>query len=238
MRVLVTRPQPSAAATAARLEALGHEAIILPMMEAIHSPEAAMDIFAFPHDAIAVTSAEAIRALMTIRDQLTPHLQTPVFCVGAATAEAARQLGFQSVISGPGTGIGLAQLIAETCPSPRNGVNLAYLAGLPRSAGFETALQELGIACRATEAYRMSPIAHASGVIESLFEARGPEAVLFYSYETARHFFDLVAPEKITEFQNVRLFCLSDHVATAVPQGFATIAVAAEPNEASLFALL
>ncbi len=219
---------------------MGHEAIILPMMEAIHSPEAAMDIFAFHHDAIAVTSAEAIRALMTIRDQLTPHLQTPVFCVGAATAEAARQLGFQSVIAGPGTGTGLAQLIVDTRPSPHNGVNLAYLAGLPRSAGFETALQEAGLACSVAEVYRMSPIPYAPGDVESLLESRRPDAVLFYSHETARAFFDLVAPAaQILTLRDIRLLCLSDHVAAAVlPQGFATVAVATKPSEASLFALL
>ena len=35
LRVLVTRPQPSAAATAARLEAMGHVAVLLPVMEVV-----------------------------------------------------------------------------------------------------------------------------------------------------------------------------------------------------------
>jgi len=235
-RILVTRPQPSAAATAARLEALGHEAIVLPMMEAVHTPQAALDVLALPHSAIAVTSAEAVRVLGAIGDRLTPYLRTPVFCVGAATADAARQSGFRSVITGPGTGSGLAHLIAET--STGVGQGLVYLAGLPRTPAFEAALRDAGVACRVAEVYRMSPIAHAPGAIEDLFELRKPDTVLFYSHETARHFFDLVAPEKIAEFQNIRLLCLSDHVATAVPQGIGKVAVAAEPNEASLFALL
>ena len=49
MRVLVTRPQPSAAATAARLEAIGHEAILLPLMEPVHPPEVALEALALPH---------------------------------------------------------------------------------------------------------------------------------------------------------------------------------------------
>ncbi|WP_158515731.1 uroporphyrinogen-III synthase [Pararhizobium polonicum] len=236
LRVLVTRPQPSAAATAARLEALGHEAIVLPMMEPVHQPQAALDVLALAYDAIAVTSAEAIRALATITDQLAPHRHTPVFCVGAATAQAARQLGFQSVITGPGTGIGLAQSIAGTFRSQSGTV--AYLAGLPRSPGFENALADAGIACRTAEVYRMSPAAYASGDIEELLESRLPDTALFYSYETARRFFDLIAPEKIAALQDIRLLCLSDQVATAVPPGFNTIAIAADPSEASLFALL
>ncbi|MBP1858484.1 uroporphyrinogen-III synthase [Rhizobium herbae] len=236
LRILVTRPQPSAAATAARLEALGHEAIVLPMMEAVHQPQAAIEALASPHSDIAVTSAEAIRALAMIGDRLTPHLQTRVFCVGRATADAARQVGFQSVITGPGTGSGLAHLIAET--STGLGQGLAYLAGLPRTPAFEAALRDAGIACRVADVYRMSPIAHAPEAIEDLFESRRPDTVLFYSHETARHFFDLVAPKKIAEFQNIRLLCLSDHVAAAVPYGIGKVSVAAAPNEASLFALL
>ncbi|CAN7311290.1 uroporphyrinogen-III synthase [Pararhizobium sp. LjRoot238] len=236
MRILVTRPQPSAAATAARLEALGHEAIVLPMMEAVHLPQAAMDVLALPHSAIAVTSSETFRALSAIRDQLTPHLQTPVFCVGAATADAARQLGFQSVIVGPGTGAGLAHFIASTPTNLEEG--LVYLAGVPRSPGFETALQGARIRCRLAEVYRMSPIVHAPKTIENLLLSRKPEAVLFYSHETARHFFALNALATKTAFHDMRLLCLSEHVAEAVPRGIGHIAIAAEPNEASLFALL
>jgi uroporphyrinogen-III synthase len=236
MRILVTRPQPSAAATAARLEAIGHEAIVLSMMEAVHLPQAALDVLALPHSTIAVTSSEAFRALSSIRDQLAPHLQTPVFCVGAATADAARQLGFQSVIVGPGTGAGLAHLIANTPRNLEDG--LVYLAGQPRSPGFETALREAGVACRVAEVYRMSPIAHRPEAIEDLLFSRKPEAILFYSHETARHFFSLSASATKTTFHDMRLLCLSDHVADAVPRGIGHIAIAAQPNEASLFALL
>jgi uroporphyrinogen-III synthase len=236
MRVLVTRPQPSAAATAARLEALGHEAIVLPMMEAVHWPQAALDALSLPHGAIAITSAEAVRALSAIEDQLAPHLQTPVFCVGTATGEAARALGFQSVITGPGTGLGLAQRIADTAKSLDDG--LAYLAGLPRSTGFEMALRQAGIGFRVAEVYQMSPIAHAPETVENLLSSRKPDAVLFYSHETARHFFALNTMATKTAFHDMRLLCLSDHVADAVPRGIGYIAIAAEPNEKSLFALL
>ncbi len=260
MRVLVTRPQPSAAATAARLEALGHEAIVLPMMEAVHQPQAALDALSLPHSAIAVTSAEAIRALAPVKNDVAPHLITPIFCVGPATAEAARQFGFQSVGTSHATGRALAQLIAEIFrlrgvqpDRPRKSVeqrvdeifrsaggsgNLVYLAGRPRSPGFETSLREAGVTCRVAEVYRMSPIAHAPETIESLLSSGRPEAALFYSHETARHFFALNVVATKTTFHDMRLLCLSEHVADAVPRGIGHIAIAAEPNEKSLFALL
>lgn len=238
MRILVTRPQPSATATAARLEALGHEAIVLPMMEAVHDPQAALDVLSLPHGAIAVTSAEAIRALALVKDDVSPHLTTPIFCVGPATAEAARQFGFQSVVTSYATGRALAQLIAEIFRSTGGPGGLAYLAGLPRSPGFEMALREEGIGCRVADVYRMSPIAHAPETIENLLFSRKPEAILFYSHETARHFFALNALATKSAFHDMRLLCLSEHVADAVPRGIGHIAIAAEPNEASLFALL
>jgi uroporphyrinogen-III synthase len=236
MRVLVTRPQPSAAATAARLEAMGHEAIVLPMMEAIHQPHAAQDGLALPHGAIAVTSAEAIRALAAIRNQLAPHLKTPVFCVGAATAQAAKLLGFRSLVTGPGTGVALAALVADRSKSLAHG--LVYLAGSPRSPAFEAALQDAGVAYRVAEVYRMSPISYSAPNMDALLAPHAPDVALFYSHETARHFFASIPPETSDALRGVRLLCLSEHVAAAIPAGFERIAVAAEPSEANLFALL
>src|SRR3546814_18054147 len=69
----------------------------------------------------------------------------------------------------------------------------------------------------------------------TLFRSK-PDAVLFYSHETARHFFALNALATKTAFHDMRLLCLSEHVAEAVPRGIGHIAIAAEPNEASLFA--
>ncbi|MCV9966089.1 uroporphyrinogen-III synthase [Pararhizobium sp. BT-229] len=244
MRVLVTRPQPSAAATAARLEAMGHEAIVLPMMEAVHDSQAALDVLSLPHSAIAITSAETIRALAPIKDNLLPHLATPIFCVGPATAEAARQFGFQSVGTSFATGRALAGLVAETFSHEFHGIpkiglgNLIYLAGVPRSPDFEAGLQDFGIPCRVAQVYRMSPILYTPKTVDTLLQANKPDVALFYSHETARHFFASIPPETSDALRGVRLLCLSEHVAAAIPAGFARIAVAAEPSEASLFALL
>ncbi|WP_438751494.1 uroporphyrinogen-III synthase [Pararhizobium sp. O133] len=237
MRVLVTRPQPAAAATAARLEALGHEAILLPLMQAIHDPKAAMDALAQPHTALAVTSAEAIRALAAgLGSDLTPHLTTPIYCVGAATADIARRSGFQSVIAGTGTGASLADLIIRASAT-RDGAGLLYLAGQPRSPHFENALAQVGIACRVAEVYRMQPIEYRPDDIKARLALK-PLAVLFYSQETVRRFFRLVPASMLNDLRNIRLLCMSSQVADAMPNGLGQTAIAATPSEDSLLALL
>ncbi|WP_426240384.1 uroporphyrinogen-III synthase [Pararhizobium sp. DWP1-1-3] len=236
LRILVTRPQPSAAVTAARLEAMGHQIVLLPVMEAIHQPQAALDALAHPHSAIAVTSAEVFRALAPYKAQLAPHLQTTVYCVGPATAQAARHMGFQSVVAGSGTGVSLAQIAAAASSDLTGG--LVYLAGWPRSPAFEAGLQAAGIACRTAETYRMSTIAHAPEAVEQLLHPPGPDVALLYSHETARHFFALLPPQIARSISGMRLLCLSQHVANAIPPGFGPVAIAAEPSEEALLALL
>ncbi|HTO30331.1 MAG TPA: uroporphyrinogen-III synthase [Pararhizobium sp.] len=233
MRVLVTRPQPAAAATAARLEALGHEAILLPLMQAIHDPKAAMEALTQPHTAIAVTSAEAIRAMTA---DFGSDLTTPIYCVGAATADIARKSGFRAVIAGSGTGASLANLIIRASAT-RDGAGLLYLAGRPRSPHFETALAQAGIAFRVAEVYRMQPIEYQPDDIRAWLALK-PQAVLFYSQETVRRFFRLVPASMLTDLRNIRLLCMSSQVADAVPNGLGQTAIAATPSEGSLLALL
>ncbi|KQU08817.1 hypothetical protein ASG68_21855 [Rhizobium sp. Leaf453] len=212
---------------------MGHKAILVPLMAAIRDPRAALDALAQPHTAIATTSAEAIRALGG--NDLTPHVATPLYCVGSATADIARQSGFQSVIAGAGTGASLAELIIRDGTGGAEG-GLLYLAGQPRSPHFEAALEQAGIVCRVVEVYRMQPIEHTPDDIRAQLALR-PDAILFYSQETVRHFFRIVTPAMLTDF-DIRLLCMSSQIADAVPDGIGEIAVAAAPSEESLLALL
>ncbi|MDO9416537.1 uroporphyrinogen-III synthase [Pararhizobium sp.] len=234
-RVLVTRPQPAAARTAAKLASLGHQPIVLPLAEALHDLSAARDGLAQNPKAIALTSAEAIRVLAKLGTGLQPFLATPLFAVGTATAEAARSLGFKTVLTGPGTGEGLARLVLKKTPAP-----LLYLAGTPRSSGFEEALILVGRQITIRECYKMIDIDHPPGTLETIFAGSPPYAVLLYSPETARRFFSLdVLKESPQKLESTRLLCISDAVARVVPSAFdSAISVSLNPDEASLLGLL
>ena len=236
MRLLVTRPQPAAEATARRLERLGHRPQLLPLAQAERLPQAARAALETPHDAIALTSAEAVRVLAELGADLTPHKAKPCFCVGEATARAARDLDFTAVHTGSGTGKSLAELIVARLSALEAPV--LYLAGSPRSKGFEATLRQLHIDHVTVECYRMQPIAHPPDALTRLLSAGPPDAVLLYSNDTARRFAALLVDAGLEAAAfSPRYLCLSDAVAAALPEG-APVEIAARPDEESLFSLL
>ncbi|WP_457581589.1 uroporphyrinogen-III synthase [Ensifer canadensis] len=236
MRLLVTRPQPAAEATARRLEALGHQPLLLPLARAEHLPGVARQALEKPHAAVALTSAEAVRVLADLGTDLEPHKTEACFCVGEATTRAARALGFTSLHTGEGTGKSLAELIAATLAASQ--APLLYLAGSPRSDGLEATLRQLHIDHVTVECYRMQPIAHPPDILARLTSAGRPDAVLLYSHDTARRFAALLVGAGLkTAAFSPRYLCLSAAVAGALPDG-AAVEVAAKPDEESLFSLL
>ena len=104
--VLVTRPEPGAGETAARVTALGLRPIIAPLLmiaqrHATLPPSARVQ-------AIVATSRNAIPALPA------SHRHLPLFAVGAATARRARAAGFEQVTSADADAEALAVLLAQS----------------------------------------------------------------------------------------------------------------------------
>jgi len=89
-RVLITRSEPGASETAERLAAAGYTPIIEPVFT-IEPVTAQIPDF----DSLAFTSANGVRAFA----KLSSRRDVPTFCVGARTAEAAREAGFINVHS-------------------------------------------------------------------------------------------------------------------------------------------
>ncbi len=236
MRVIVTRPQLSAARTTQRLEDLGHEPILLPLAQAVHDVAAAADALSLPHAALAVTSAETLRALTSLGAGLEPHLSTPVFAVGKATARLAAELGFTDIRIGPGDGQGLARMLIESLPVP--GLPVLYLAGSPRMPHLEAALATEAVPLRVIEVYRMLGIAYDAADIEERIGVSAPDAVLLYSAQTARLFFQSPAA-RLPCLPRLRILAISDSLLEHVPPPYhANVEVAHSPDEDGLFALL
>lgn len=231
--MLVTRPAVSAGATAAKLTALGHEPLLLPLTEAIHHPDAVEAALAGHDGTLAVTSAEALRALPS--DSIASRVDRPIFCVGPATAKAAENLGFKNTRIGRGTGLDLAQVVISAA---NEAGPLLYLAGVPRSSDFERVLAEAGVPFRTVDAYRMVPVEHDPETVARQLRDEQPQAILLYSHETARQLFATVSHAVFRSLGNLRFLCMSAHVADAVPDNLGAIAIAAEPSEKALLALL
>jgi uroporphyrinogen-III synthase len=231
-RVLVTRPEPGATATARRLVAGGHDPVVLPLSE----------ILPLDHDlppasrvgVLAVTSANALRHLATVPSAL---LAKPCYTVGGRTAEAARRAGFTDVRSAEGDGRALAAMIVATEP---HGATILYLCGRVRRPEFEQALGRAGVNVEAIEVYdtRFAPPRQAATALSTA--GQPIDAVLLYSPETARAMATALAETETADaLADVSFLCLSAQVAAALGTlGDPRTYVAMEPTEDALLALL
>ncbi|MFD2029936.1 uroporphyrinogen-III synthase [Ancylobacter dichloromethanicus] len=112
MRVLVTRPQPDAQATAARLRQAGHAVMVDPMLAVEALPEARLPAGGF--DAVALTSVNGAR-LLGARVELSALASLPLYAVGRRTAAAAPRAFAEVHIAG-GDGAALADLLRTRLP--------------------------------------------------------------------------------------------------------------------------
>lgn len=149
-RIWITRAQPGASATAERVRALGHEAVIAPLL-AVHAIEdAQVDLAGVA--ALAFTSANGVRAFADISAERALR----VFAVGAATAQAARAAGFKLVLSADGDVEALAEGIGQRRGELRGAVlhpGAAELAG-----DLAGALERQGVTARSLILYETAPV--------------------------------------------------------------------------------
>ena len=241
MRVLITRPESRAGKTAAKLAELGHDVERLPLFMPVHDRAAIEAAMATPHAAIAVTSAEAVRGLAELGSALAPHLATPIFAVGKATAHAARAAGFQNVDASIGGGAELASLVlTHYAAAGRPSQPILYLAGEKRMGRFEKLLAENDLQYVVAETYHMEPIRYSLERQQAMLVTTKADAVFFFSREAANAFFALDVFQQSHEAIRKTLFlCLSRNIAEAVPEELKNSAVVSDnPDEDELIDLL
>jgi uroporphyrinogen-III synthase len=169
-RVWITRSQPGADATAERVRALGHEALVAPLLAMRALDGVRIDLAGVV--ALAFTSANGVRAFA----DNSPDRSLKVFAVGAATAQAARGVGFRTVLSADGD----VDALAEGIAARRNELRGVVLhPGAAEPAGDLTGALELrGVEARRLVLYETAPIALAEPDLESL---RTADVVLLHS---------------------------------------------------------
>src|SRR5215475_12040411 len=96
VRLLVTRPEPEGAQTAARLRTRGHEVVLAPLLRI--EPLADAVIGTGPWAGVSFTSANAVRAV-AMHGRFGELAGLPAYVVGARTGEAAKAAGFSDVVS-------------------------------------------------------------------------------------------------------------------------------------------
>jgi uroporphyrinogen-III synthase len=233
VRVLVTRPQPAAANTAAALRARGHEPIIAPLTWIEILSEA--DLKAGPWAAFLITSVHALWGLAN-QTHRTEVRGVPVFTVGEATARAIRQRGFTTVMSADGNVTDLANLVAARLQPP---ARLLYLAGEDRAGDLAGDLRAWGFSVDMVVVYRAVTAKQLpTEALDALSE--GIDAVLHYSRGSAEAYVNAARRSgMLARALSPAHYCLSAQVAEPLAgAGAGAVRVAPRPNEAALFGLI
>ncbi|MDB5506955.1 MAG: uroporphyrinogen-III synthase [Devosia sp.] len=232
MRMLVTRPEPDATATAGRLAGLGIEAVIAPLLIRETLSVGLPDPAGFA--ALALTSANALLSLAE-RGVLDSFRAVPVFAVGERTATAARDAGFITVTSTGGT---VTALIDQLAHAGLTGP-IFYPAAEEQSADLARSLAPFGVMAVTARIYRMCAANALPADIVAELADGSIGAALFYSRRTAAAFCGLVA-DRLDRPAKTRLgvLCLSEQVAEPlVATHFVRVGLADHPSEAAMLAL-
>ncbi|MBS7541071.1 uroporphyrinogen-III synthase [Ancylobacter lacus] len=231
MRLLVTRPQPDAAATAGRLRADGHEVVIDPMLTVEPRP-ATLPEGRF--DAVALTSVNGAR-LLRARPEAPALSRLPLYAVGKRTAAAAEGLFPATSIAG-GDGAALAALLRDRLP---RGSRLLHVAGEDRAADLAEALAPAGIAVDLFVIYRTCPASTLGEAARAALAEGRIDAALHFSPKTAATLVACCAAAGLTPaLARCRHLCLSRGVAAPLAAIGAPTQIAAEPTEEALLGLV
>lgn len=205
-RVLVLRPEPGASATAARARARGLEAVTVPLFEIEPVEWEVPEVGGF--DGLLLTSANAVRSA---GDKLETLRGLRAYAVGEATADAARDAGFNIAATGEA---GVDRLLGSIEP----GLKLLHLCGEDRRTPSDTRQ-----AITPVVVYRAKPI-----------EAQipGSGVALVHSPRAGKRL-----AEQVKDRSAYAIAAISDAAAEAVGSGWKAVEVAEQPNDEALLAV-
>lgn len=219
MKLLILRPQPGAARSAARAQALGLDPVVAPLFMVRPLEWEAPDPGGI--EAVLLTSANAARFG---GETLAKFFGHPCYAVGPSTAAAARETGFGDVRIGPGDAAALIEMVA------REGVARAL-----HPAGRDH------LAVDHPQITIMRRFVYASDAVDALPEParRALETgalALLHSPRAARLFAALVDAAALPR-RRVSVAAISEPVAAAAGYGWKTERVALAPRDDALLEL-
>lgn len=231
MLVLLTRPSDQAARSAEKLKAMGHTAVLSPVIEIVPTqalwPDGVIDV-------VIATSARAFECLHLAPEWPPPEARRlfPLFLVGAKTAEAARARGFEGPLLITLDAKALCRVISDRFAAP---TRILYLAGSDRKSDLETGCAGTGLVLDVVETYAAQAMASLSDEAVRLAAAGAIGAVLHFSRRSAEIFLRLAAKATLDPAPLLHI-AISEDVAASLA-ALPKVVVAAEPNEDAILAL-
>ena len=207
-RLLVLRPEPGATATVERARERGLEAVAVPLFEIEPLEWKAPDPTRF--DGLLLTSANAVRSAA---DQLKALRGLPVYAVGQATADAARDAGFSIASVGDAD---VDRLLGSIDPRLR----LLHACGEDRRAP-ATDRQVIAVPVYRAKAIDAPDLGTLTGAV-----------AVIHSPRAGRRFAELVDDRR-----SISIAAISEAAADAMGDGWESVESADAPNDDALLAL-
>ena len=226
--VLVTRPEPGASETAARLLDLGYSPVQAPCLEVVAraahlpSPAGLAAVLATSGQAVALPAA---------------YHGVPLFAVGDATARRASAAGFATVHSADGDAADLRRLILRECDPAAGALLLAVGAG--QSQSLATDLRQDGFRVLRRVVYAVRPVSRLADAVAAALHRQEVRAALFFSAETAQAFVRLLPGELRGALAEVDALAIGRKAGAALRVlPWHDVRVALRPTQDELLALL
>jgi uroporphyrinogen-III synthase len=235
MRILITRPEEKAEQTASDLIAMGHEVMIAPALTV-----KAMD-FDVPdmagHDGILFTSGNAVAIFSEALGGAHAAHDVPVFCVGDASAEAARGAGFKDVKSACGDVHDLARMVEQ---DGRAGGRYLHVRGKHVSQPLHVMLGAKGFAVDLLQVYETAFADEFSTDVMNAIKGGNIDAVMFYSARSAQGFMQVMeAAGLFDSLRSIKALLISRAVLGCVqPEYWNNTYIAETTDQPGMYALL
>jgi len=226
--VLVTRPEPGAAETARRLQAMGWPAVVAPVLEvatqALRAPGRPQ--------AVLVTSGNALPSLPSGLHGVK------LLAVGDATADKARAAGFTDVHSAGRDAEALAGLACALC-RPEDGP-LLLASGAGQGQALAASLRGRGFRVWRRVVYAAQPAASLPAAASAALASGKLRAVLFFSPQTARVFMTILQRDMPhADMRQIAALAISQAAAAPLRRAaWQSVRVATQPTQDHLLALL
>jgi uroporphyrinogen-III synthase len=180
MKVLITRAEPSASQTAKTLARHGHEAVVLPLFEVVDTDQ---QIPEKNWQGVIFTSRNAVEMLQK-RNWKTDFANTPAYCVGEKTENAARMLGFEKTVRANGGGAELARTMGDINLSGRH---MLYTSTPDKSFDMAKALEAQGVHVETIDIYQSKALSPSREDMEQAVDVLSGGHVFVYSALSSNH---------------------------------------------------
>jgi uroporphyrinogen-III synthase len=207
-RVVVLRPKPGASETVKRARELGLEPVSVPLFE-VEAVEWTMPDGAF--DGVLLTSANAVRQA---GEQLQKLRALPAYTVGEATAEAARDAGFDVAATGYD---GVERLLGSIDP----GLRLIHLCGEDRKSAPDARQEIEPVAVYRSRAIQAPALGDVNGSVALVHSPRAGSRL----------------GELVKDKASIAVVAISKAAANAVGEGWEVVTAADKPTDDAVLAL-